>query len=74
MFSTRTLSSFFAFCSALVAATPAKIGSVCNTAGAKLQLPSNQTQLALPSGQTPKFIAVGSGVQNYTCGTTGTFT
>jgi len=57
-----------------VAAMPsASKATSCSIAGANLQLPSNQTQLTVPSGQTPRFITVGSGVQNYTCSSTGKY-
>jgi len=36
-------------------------------------LPSNQTLLVAPSS-APNFVALGVGVQNYTCSSTGTFT
>ncbi|CAE6415038.1 unnamed protein product [Rhizoctonia solani] len=45
----------------------------CSLSKAKLSLPSNQTVLTVPSG-TPVYVALGVGVQNYTCGSTGTFT
>lgn len=37
-------------------------------------LPSNQTQLVVPAATTKlSFVAIGVGVQNYTCASTGTF-
>jgi len=61
--------------SAMVVAAPAKLKVCeCDASTAHLSFPTNQTQLTLPSGQTPKFIALGSGVQNYTCGSTGIYT
>ncbi|CAE6401873.1 hypothetical protein ACGC1H_000220 [Rhizoctonia solani] len=45
----------------------------CSLSNAKLSLPSNQTALTVPTG-TLVYIALGVGVQNYTCGSTGTFT
>ncbi|KAF8599520.1 hypothetical protein BDV93DRAFT_560323 [Ceratobasidium sp. AG-I] len=47
-------------------------GYGCSVASAKLSLPANQTSVAVPSG-TPIYVALGFGIQNYTCGTTGTF-
>jgi len=41
----------------------------CDISAAKLSLPSNQTVLAEPT-TAPKFIALGVGVQNYTCNAT----
>jgi len=58
----------------LVTAIPGKAVYSCDVSGAHLQLPSNQTQLVIPPSQVPKFIAVGSGVQNYTCSASGTYT
>ncbi|CAE6423378.1 unnamed protein product [Rhizoctonia solani] len=46
--------------------------SGCSVSNAKLSLPSNQTTITVPTG-TPVYIALGVGVQNYTCGSTGTF-
>lgn len=44
----------------------------CDVSGFTLDLPDNQTQLVLPSTK-PNSIALGVGVQNYTCGPAGTF-
>jgi len=44
----------------------------CSLADAKPDLPANQTQLVQPSG-APKYVALGVGVQNYTCGAAGTY-
>jgi hypothetical protein len=46
----------------------------CPTTSAVLSLPGNQTTLAVPAGQKPVSIALGIGVQNYTCSTAGTYT
>jgi len=46
----------------------------CDLKGVQIQLPSNQTTLSVPAGQTPRFVALGVGVQNYTCSSAGTFT
>ncbi|KAJ3485744.1 hypothetical protein NLI96_g4744 [Meripilus lineatus] len=46
--------------------------SGCSISNVVLSLPPNQTQLIAPS-TPPDFISIGVGVQNYTCGTTGTF-
>ncbi|CAE6436856.1 unnamed protein product [Rhizoctonia solani] len=45
----------------------------CPISNAKLSVPSGQTAVTVPSGN-PVYIALGVGVQNYTCGSTGTFT
>ncbi|KAJ7255809.1 putative malate dehydrogenase [Mycena haematopus] len=50
-----------------------KRASRCDISGATLTLPSNQTLLKAPSGG-PSFIGVAIGTQNYTCGSTGTYT
>jgi len=44
----------------------------CDISKVKMSVPANQTQLVVPT-TPPKFIAVGAGVQNYTCGAAGTF-
>lgn len=44
----------------------------CPVSNATLSVPSNQTAVTVPTG-TPTYIALGVGVQNYTCGSTGTF-
>ncbi|CAE6450942.1 unnamed protein product [Rhizoctonia solani] len=45
----------------------------CPIANAKPNVPSSQAAVTIPSG-SPVYIALGVGVQNYTCGSTGTFT
>jgi hypothetical protein len=49
-------------------------GSVktCPVSTFKLALPGNQTVLSIPAGVKPVYIALGVGVQNYTC-SNGTF-
>ncbi|KAF8599519.1 hypothetical protein BDV93DRAFT_419294, partial [Ceratobasidium sp. AG-I] len=44
----------------------------CSVAGAQLSLPAGQTSVVVPSG-TPIYVALGFGIQNYTCGAAGTF-
>ncbi|OCH85779.1 putative malate dehydrogenase [Obba rivulosa] len=46
----------------------------CDVSSLIIPLPSGQTTLVAPTNFTPTFIGVGVGVQNYTCGTTGTYT
>ncbi|KLO14258.1 hypothetical protein SCHPADRAFT_889391 [Schizopora paradoxa] len=46
----------------------------CDVSNAVLSLPSGQTQLQLPSGLSPNSIALGVGVQNYTCTSAGNYT
>jgi hypothetical protein len=58
---------------ATAAPTNFKTGA-CDLTSVHMQVPSNQTALLVPSGQTLKFIALGQGVQNYTCSAAGTFT
>ncbi|KAJ7669539.1 hypothetical protein DFH06DRAFT_1181434 [Mycena polygramma] len=48
-------------------------GRHCDISGAKMTLPSNQTLLAAPT-QSPSYIGLAIGTQNYTCGSTGTYT
>lgn len=46
--------------------------SGCPLTSAKLRVPANQTAVTVPSG-SPAFVALGVGVQNYTCSAAGTF-
>ena len=46
----------------------------CPVAKAVLTFPPGQTALAIPSGQVPNHILLGTGVQNYTCTDAGTYT
>ena len=46
----------------------------CPVNAATLTLPLNQTALAVPAGVSPVNIALGVGVQNYTCSAAGTYT
>jgi hypothetical protein len=55
-----------------VSAVPNRAGA-CDLSGATISLPSNQTLLVTPS-HDPSYIAVAIGTQNYTCGSTGTYT
>ncbi|KAJ7796932.1 hypothetical protein B0H14DRAFT_2913020 [Mycena olivaceomarginata] len=55
-----------------VSAVPNRAGG-CDLSGATISLPSNQTLLVTPS-HDPSYIAVAIGTQNYTCGSTGTYT
>lgn len=57
--------------SALAAPSPKVSG--CDVSNAKIDLPYNQTALAQPK-ETPSFIGVGIGTQNYTCGANGKYT
>ncbi|KIJ61565.1 hypothetical protein HYDPIDRAFT_31173 [Hydnomerulius pinastri MD-312] len=43
--------------------------TMCNLSQATLQVPANQTQLVAPT-TAPNYIALGVGVQNYTCNAT----
>lgn len=45
----------------------------CDISKAKISLPPTQSTLVAPTA-TPSFIAVAIGTQNYTCGSTGTYT
>ncbi|KAF8888601.1 hypothetical protein BD779DRAFT_1470221 [Infundibulicybe gibba] len=45
----------------------------CDISAARMDFPSEQTALAPPTTK-PSFVAVAIGTQNYTCGTTGTYT
>ncbi|EPQ52251.1 malate dehydrogenase [Gloeophyllum trabeum ATCC 11539] len=47
--------------------------AACDISSATLPLPSNQSQLT-PATGAPSFIALGVGVQNYTCSSAGTYT
>lgn len=54
-------------------AAPSQVAG-CDASQKHMALPSGQTQLALPTTTVPSFVALGVGVQNYTCGSTSTFT
>lgn len=53
-------------------AAPAKT-SGCSIPASVLQVPSGQTLLVAPT-VAPSFVALGVGVQNYTCSAAGTYT
>ncbi|KAJ6595519.1 hypothetical protein DFH09DRAFT_1134861 [Mycena vulgaris] len=58
----------------LASAAPAfptlpKKGECCDTSAAIMDLPTNQTQLVTPT-TAPLFVALGVGIQNYTCSAT----
>ncbi|OCH85780.1 hypothetical protein OBBRIDRAFT_838704 [Obba rivulosa] len=55
-------------------AAPSTKRAECDVSTRSISLPSGQTTLVKPTTSTPTFIGVGVGVQNYTCGTTGTYT
>ena len=46
----------------------------CDISSFTPSFPSNQTQLVLPTSETPKFLGVAFGVQNYTCSSSNTYT
>ena len=48
------------------------LGSKCSVASATPSLPAGQTNVTVPSG-TPFMVALGVGVQNYTCASTGAY-
>ncbi|KAJ7171356.1 hypothetical protein C8R46DRAFT_1175693 [Mycena filopes] len=62
MFSTQLL----AVVSAAVLVTAAPSARVCSTSAAVMDLPAGQTQLVSPT-TAPLYVALGVGVQNYTC-------
>jgi len=53
---------------------PRAFGTRCSVAADVPDFPAGQTTLSVPSGQTAQFVGLGLGVQNYTCGSAGTFT
>ncbi|KAJ7308774.1 hypothetical protein DFH08DRAFT_900066 [Mycena albidolilacea] len=66
MFSFQLLSTL-ASTALLVSAAPSLPKAAgCDTSAATLSLPANQTQLVAPT-TAPLFVALGVGVQNYTC-------
>ncbi|KAH8101196.1 hypothetical protein BXZ70DRAFT_115533 [Cristinia sonorae] len=67
----HTLSILFLAAAALAAPGP-KIAR-CSVANKQMPMPAGQTQLVNPTAPL-SFIGLGLGVQNYTCGSTGTFT
>ncbi|KAH7904709.1 hypothetical protein BJ138DRAFT_1166087, partial [Hygrophoropsis aurantiaca] len=54
---------------ALALPTARQLGVSCNLTDARLQVPANQTQLIAPTS-APAFVALGLGIQNYTCNAT----
>ena len=46
----------------------------CDVSSFTPPFPSNQTQLVLPTSETPKFLGVAFGIQNYTCSSSNTYT
>jgi len=73
MFSFQLLSALSSV-ALLVSAAPAlpsfaKGGECCDTSAAVMDLPTNQTQLVTPP-TAPLFVALGVGIQNYTCSAT----
>jgi len=58
---------------ALASASPTTKRGACDISKAKINLPANQTALPQP-GETPSFIALAFGTQNYTCSSSGTYT
>ncbi|KAJ6461223.1 hypothetical protein C8R47DRAFT_1159599 [Mycena vitilis] len=67
MFSFQLLSALSS-AALLVSAAPAApaIGASCPTSGAVMDLPAGQTALVNPT-TAPLFVALGVGIQNYTC-------
>ncbi|KZS98611.1 hypothetical protein SISNIDRAFT_481329 [Sistotremastrum niveocremeum HHB9708] len=74
MFSLVVLFSLFSFAIAYPLQSRSLQLSGCPVSTIKPSFPSNQTTLSVPAGQKPQYIAIGVGVQNYTCGSTGTYT
>jgi hypothetical protein len=64
--------------STLVSAAPItniledRSGKTCPVSSFKLALPAGQTLLSIPAGVEPAYVALGVGIQNYTC-TNGAF-
>lgn len=54
-------------------ANPVKLTG-CSLKAAVPDIPAGQTTLSVPSGLSVEYVALGLGVQNYTCGSTGTYT
>ncbi|KAI0729838.1 hypothetical protein C8Q72DRAFT_290317 [Fomitopsis betulina] len=46
----------------------------CDVSSFVPSFPSNQTALVLPTSETPKFLGVAFGIQNYTCSSSSTYT
>ena len=72
-FGAATLASLLAGASAVLASPFAPQLRTCDVTSAAPSLPSDQTNVTVPSGQTVKTIALGVGVQNYTCTDAGTY-
>jgi len=54
-------------------ATPFRKAASCSLSKAVMSLPANQTTIVAP-GTAPSFVAIGVGVQNYSCSSTSTWT
>ena len=70
---------FTLLASGVALAAPSTRGSKtrCDVSSVTIPTPASQpsgTPLATPIAGGPKFIGIGVGVQNYTCGSTGTYT
>ena len=46
----------------------------CDISSFVPSFPTNQTQLVVPTNETPTFLGVAFGVQNYTCSSSNTYT
>lgn len=46
----------------------------CDISSFVPSFPANQTQLVVPTNETPSFLGVAFGVQNYTCSSSNTYT
>ncbi|KAF7337394.1 hypothetical protein MSAN_02265600 [Mycena sanguinolenta] len=68
MFAFRLLSGL-ASVALLVSSTPLTKEDCCDTSKAVMNLPENQTALVVPT-TAPLFVALGVGVQNYSCSST----
>ncbi|KAH9939560.1 hypothetical protein B0H21DRAFT_698324 [Amylocystis lapponica] len=57
-----------------VLGAPRALLAGCDVSKSTLTLPAGETALVMPTNTTPTFLALGVGVQNYTCSTSGTYT
>ncbi|TDL23783.1 hypothetical protein BD410DRAFT_150392 [Rickenella mellea] len=55
-------------------AAPTSQRTRCDVSKVPVPLPSNQDQLQIAAGTVAQYIALGVGVQNYTCGSAGSYT
>ena len=62
------------FLPALASTVVAQYYAGCDVSQAIIDIPQNQSLLEVPAGLVPNSIALGVGIQNYTCTDSGNYT